>query len=471
MSWMGWIIKELIWSRLLIFALLTVGITGSIFYLVMRIFTYVLKIKNPYLLLLWQKAVLCSYAVPVLFVVIFLERVDLFNRGRGIEGAFWTNSLPFDDRVCGAVGLVWLCGFLIALARTLFRQRRLKKILQKNEAVDNFKWLAIFEEYKRRFDLPKVKLYHNPSVLSPIAARWKHLMIVLPDREYTEKELHMILMHEMNHIRHRDLFWRKAAIFAGWINWYSPLPGLLQKELVSQQEIICDLRSGASNPAFSQKEYGQFLVSLTDNGWGNVPMTALGESENMIMRRIEMMTQSKRMKKPKWWLAAAACAGLAGVTLIPSGIVSAQVIAWEENRIYESEDATEEQMQDLENSGEEYTEYADMTVTEIDLSEEAVGYANSDIINREIAVNTRALYPSRSMSEGNKISINTACDDEDAVYRIGVKNKDTGKVSYIEGTDVLTYTYTVQADGNYAAYVENRSSQTIKVTGLITYKD
>lgn len=391
---MSWIIKALIWSRMLVYALLTTGVTGSVFYLLMRLFIRVFKTKNPNVLLFWQK----------------------------------------------------------------------------NELADRSGWLAVFEEYKRRFALPNVRLYQNPLVLSPVVAKRKHFMIVLPEQAYTEKELHMILAHEMNHIRHRDLFWRKAAICAGWINWYLPLPGFLQRELVCQQEIICDLRSGTGNPAFSQREYGQFLVSMTDNGWDRAQMMALCESENIMMRRLEMMTQAKKMKKTKRWFAAATCAGLTAFAMLLAETVSVQAIVWEENRIYESEDATEDQPQEWGNPGEEHTEYADMSVTEIDLSGEAAGYSSIDNINREIAVNTRILYTNRSMSAGDKVYINTFCEDENAVYRIGVKNKDMGKVSYIEGTGVLAYTYTVQTGGNYAAYVENRSSRTIKVTGAITYK-
>lgn len=151
--------------------------------------------------------------------------------------------------------------------------------------------------------------------------------------------------------------------------------------------------------------------------------------------------------------------------------VSVQAIVWEENRIYESEDAIEDQPQEWGNPGEEHTEYADMSVTEIDLSEEAVGYSSTDNINKEITVNTRILYTYRSMSAGSTIAIAAACDDENAVYRIGIKNSVTGRMTYIEGSGRLMHTFTIAAAGNYAAYVENRSSQSITVRGYADYDD
>lgn len=466
---MSWILKEMIWNRMLIFALLTTGITGSVFYLAMRILTYILKIRNPHILLFWQKAALYLYMFPIVACSVFLKRADLFAGDSGIAGVFWTNRQPFDDIVCGAVALLWFAGFFTAFARTRRRKQMLDKVWQKNEPVEDSGCLEIFEEYKRRFGFPHIRLYQNPLVLSPVAARRRHFMIVLPEQAYTEKELCMIFTHEMNHVRHGDLFWRKAAMFVGWLNWYLPFVGALQKELVYQQEIICDLRSGIGNPAFTQREYGQFLVSMTDNGWDKAPTTALCESKNMMIGRLEMMAQAKKMKKVKWWLEAAACTGLAVVTMIPSGIVSAQVIAWEEQRIYDSEIAVEVPMQDMENTHEEHTEYADMTVTEIDLTDGIDGHANTTNIDREIAANTRVLFASRTMSAKSTITISTACDDESAVYRIGIKYNNSGKMTYIEGSGRLMHTFTIATAGSYAAYVENRSSQSITVMGYADY--
>lgn len=288
-------------------------------YLLMRAFVHIFKVKNPYVLAVWQKAVLLSFVIPFLFIFFFQKHVRWYESIVLIEGVFWESEI--DNGICIAIEIFWLCGFLIALARTLFRQRQMKKIWLENEAADDTEWPEMFEEYKKRFCLPNVRLYRNPLLMSPVSACRRCPMIVLPDREYSPKELHMILTHEMNHIRHRDLLWRKAAIVAGWVNWYLPLSRLLQKELVYQQEMICDLCSSTGNPAFSQREYGRFLVSLTDNEWGNVSVTALCESENIIIRRLEVMKQAKDMTRPKRWIVAATCAGLAVLTLIPSGFV------------------------------------------------------------------------------------------------------------------------------------------------------
>ena len=64
-----------------------------------------------------------------------------------------------------------------------------------------------------------------------------------------------------------------------------------------------------------------------------------------------------------------------------------------------------------------------------------------------------------------------SCNNDGAVYRVGVKNMDTGVMKYVEGSGMQTFVYSIPADGRYSAYVENRSNQIIKVAGTARYDD
>lgn len=459
----------MVWNRLLMFLLFTLCITGSISYAVVYLLEHAFKVKNPYLILAWQKTILILYAVPVLFCVLFLGKLD-YGATIGIKGPFWTDRSKLVDKICMAAEIIWVCGFLAQALETLRWKRQLDSIWANNRMVRNRNWNRIFEEYRQRFQFSKVEFYQNNQLRSPVSAWYGGHMIVIPVQEYTDKEICMILAHEMNHIKYKDLFWRRLALVFRWINWYNPLVCLFQKEMIYQQEVICDLRSGAYSRDFTQKEYGYFLVSLTDSDFGHMPLTALCESKKTIIGRLQMMTQAKKFKKPKKWTVAVTCIGLTISSLVPSGIVSARVIAAEENRIYASEVEQQYVMEDLENSGEVKTGIADGNVTEIDLSKDVSERSSTVSIDSKIEKSTRVLYQYKKLTSGDKIIISTSCKDENAIYRIGVKNKDTDTLSYVEGKGVLTFTYSVTADGNYSAYVENRSDQTIAVSGSAIYE-
>ena len=282
----------------------------------------------------------------------------------------------------------------------------------------------------------------------------------------------MIFAHEMNHIRHHDLWWRRLVLAGELINWYHPWQHMLEKSLIAEQEIVCDLRASTNHPLFTQREYGAFLVSQSDHEYGNLPVTAFQESKNITIRRLSAMAQAKKMKKPKGWHLAASCAGMMAAALLPAAAVSAHVIAWEEERIYASETGERVEATGLENSGEVHTAYADddPSVVEVDLTEEEINtYSNRVDINKLIPKNIRSVYPGRSMTAGNRIMISVSCSEDDAVFRIGVRNNDTGEMKYMEGNISLTYDYHVTKNGNYSAYVENRSNQTINAAGYIRY--
>ena len=69
----------------------------------------------------------------------------------------------------------------------------------------------------------------------------------------------------------------------------------------------------------------------------------------------------------------------------------------------------------------------------------------------------------------NSISISTVCDDTSATYKIGIKNKETGKMEWISGTGKLVYDFDIVESGSYAAFVENNNNFPIKIEGTAMY--
>lgn len=463
------------WTRIFLFALLTLCVTGSISYAGMRGCMRLSKMENPFFALALQKAAVLAYTLPILFAVIFFRRAGGFFRreDRIIEGVFWMDRMKIDDKICLVLELVWLCGFVVELLERLLAQHRMNYIWRQNIPVIRGRRYEVFEQCRERFGLSRVELFENYALPSPVSAKNGSLMIVLPTQPYSEKELHMIFAHEMNHIRHRDLWWRRLMVIGSLLNWYHPWQRALEKDLIACQEIVCDLRASTGQTMFTQREYCVFLAKLSDYPYGNSPITALRESKHMTIRRIKAMVQAKKMKKPKGWMLTASCAGLLAAALLPASAVSAQVIAWEEGRIYASEDATQVEATELENSGEVHTAYAedDPSVIEVDLTGEAALYSNAVNIDRYISQNIRVLIHEQSMSRGDKISIVVSCSNDGAVYRVGVKNMDTGVMKYVEGSGGQTFVYSIPSNGRYSAYVENRSNQIIKVTGTALYDD
>lgn len=451
-------------GKLFIFALLSTAFTGSLFLLLMRIIRAIFHIENPYDLLLLQKLTICFFSFPFVFAWFFVRQVRFFPKS--VVGNFWIETSASMKQPIFCLRIVWLVGASVAVVRYIIAKRHLKRVWKQNEAVTDVQVLAVFQQQKQKLDLPDVKLYRNRMLHSPIAAKQRERMIVLPNQVFTEKELYMIFAHELNHLKYHDIWWRKLMLFARWLHWYLPFLKMVERELVEQQEFVCDLRASVGQEEFSQKEYGRFLVSLTDNKWKYPVATALCEKETMMIRRLRMMGNKKYMKKLKTKLAVAICVGLILTAFFPASAVTAKMIAYDEQGIRAAEVAVREEPQRLKNSSAEQVTNLDICEREIDLSD-GVDTCAAANVSYKVPAHTRVIFETFTLSKGDEIIIVMTTNDENAVYRIGVRNTVTGQMAHLEGTGTQTYTYTAKEAGTYAVYAENCTDVSIKVQGMI----
>ena len=76
----------------------------------------------------------------------------------------------------------------------------------------------------------------------------------------------------------------------------------------------------------------------------------------------------------------------------------------------------------------------------------------------------------QEMKKGDQIMASAKCSDSSIVYRIGIKDSDGG-LTYAEGSGSLSHIFTIESDGKYTVYVENRSNKSMQVTGRASYPD
>lgn len=459
------------WSRLFVFMIMTIGLTGSGACLIIGGMLKFRKVENPYFIIVFLQTALILHILPVLFVGVMADRIRPFYSSTsweiGVNGVFLTDQLHGIDQIGIFVGIIWGAGCLYKIIHFWQLKLVLNRILRRNTSVSNGKLEEIAEEYRLRFRLHKLRVYENETMLSPVSVKYRGYIIVVPKKSYSEKEYRMILEHECNHIKRKDVMWRKMIVIAECVNWYNPLVNRLSRQLIYYQEVRCDLQSISSRDFFTPREYGAFLAGLSDSGLSQMPLTAFCESKSMLLERLEMMKQAKRMKKVNSGLALAAAAGLLSASLFPAEVVSAQVIRAEEQMIYDSEIAVEVPIME-QKILEEKVEYVGNDINEIDLTGNIVELSDIAIIDHDISGNTRLLFGSREMAAGSSILISTNCGTNHT-YRIGIKNENTGKLTYVEGMGAMMHTFKITDKGKYSAYVENRGSQTMHVTGHVEY--
>ncbi|MGN0161468.1 MAG: M56 family metallopeptidase [Lachnospiraceae bacterium] len=455
--------------RRIIFCIGTLSVTGIFGFVIAEIYWKISKKQNPFQMLNLIKAVMLLFCFPLVYAALVCMRVR-YSKGRWLLiGEFWIGATPVVRRWFYVFFTVWAIGCLVQVIRMVYRSFKLRNMLKGNVEVINPEWLKIFGEYKERFSVPDVELLQNDMLISPISIGISHPKIILPFCDYDDKQMRIVLEHEMNHIKSRDLLWKKVGLVITWMHWFNPVAYLVWNRLVFLEEVVCDCKSGVGNPFFTRQEYGAFLAGLDDNPMMKESMTALCESKNKIYWRIKIMLKSKEIKKGRKIVTLCSCFALTVAAILPAGIVSVKAADLQDQWIHSTEHAVRVEPIDYADPSVLQYAMADDSVTEIDLTSDIEAYSSIVTLDCTIHPSTRVLYGYRYMFEGDSISIGANCKDSSVTYRIGIKNEATEELTYYEGNGNLTRSFTISTQGRYTVYVENVSSKTMEVEGNATY--
>jgi len=167
--------------------------------------------------------------------------------------------------VINGVGLVWLAGFLLLLARLFYGAASLhgfKKGLIKIKDTRLDKVLRQAQETFRFRSLPEV--YASREVKSPVVLGIARPRVVLPQKVYrklSNKEIKSILLHELSHIYHKDQVTGVLQRIVTALYWWNPFVHTVSTDFSKAREEISDNHAIIGN---NSREYAECLVNLAE---------------------------------------------------------------------------------------------------------------------------------------------------------------------------------------------------------------
>lgn len=137
--------------------------------------------------------------------------------------------------------LVWLIGFAVSLGITVFKQHSFVKSVNRLSK-------PVSREITKMADrlavdmgiVAAVRTVIVKEVSSPMAVGFFKPVLILPDRSFSRNELHLILKHELVHIRRHDLFIKVFMTLCKSVHWFNPLVRLFLKNAEREGELYCD---------------------------------------------------------------------------------------------------------------------------------------------------------------------------------------------------------------------------------------
>lgn len=462
---MNWNDVALVAQQFLFYMTLTT-VAGSMFVLVALIFERIPSWKNSCLHLVWMKIATLFYVLPIAAVLFF--RMNLSEDGMKWLSSFgMVMTLPMRIVYSIAAG-IWFGGLLCGVVVRIHEYHRLVVALRGNVPVEDDRCVELFEQYKTYYQLKRVEIYQNDLVEVPITVGILRPQIILPYRSYKEKELHMILRHEMHHVKALDLLWKRLNLLVTFLHWWNPFSYILLKRMVLRQEMTRDMEACVTNEYFTMAEYGAYLSGVEVTQKDRVFLSSLGSSKSEIVWRIEAMARGKKHKK---WVAVVSCMVFSFVSVVPSYAAAEGIARVNEEWIEATEVEVEVEPIDWSSFEQTGLVTAEDDVVEVDLTTNGVQMI-SQLVELDATINPkhRVLYQWQYMEVGDTVYMVVQCADRFPVYRIGIRDS-VGNLFYLEGTGKLDHRFTITTAGRYTVYVENMSNVAIDITGDAMYPD
>lgn len=203
------------------------------------------------------------------------------------------------------LALAWVLGAGMQLLRELRAQRRFEQGLGTLQVRADGSWQASAD----------------PG-LPALVGLWRPRIVVGPhfDQQFDADEQALILLHERSHRRNGDHWANGGLLLARTVFWFHPLLPWAARRFLRDQELACDARIVAAQPA-QRRLYASTLLKA-QLVYPVAPMACHWRSQPALKERIAMLKQSKRKALP--WvsgqvLLAGLCTGVAALAWAQQG--------------------------------------------------------------------------------------------------------------------------------------------------------
>jgi beta-lactamase regulating signal transducer with metallopeptidase domain/Leucine-rich repeat (LRR) protein len=217
---------------------------------------------------------------------------------------------------------LWLGVVAVLTIRLVWNNCRFARRLGKRPELNDPIVRAVLDECRRLIGVSKpLKLVEAPEVDSPALFGFLRLKLLLPrnlSAHFSPAELRHILLHELAHVRRRDVLANWVTTVLQIIHWFNPILWLAFNRMRADCETACDALALACADPGENRRYGQTMIKLLENFNGPrkvAGMVGILEDKRQMKQRLRMIATFS--PQPKWSLLAAAviaCFGIVALT-------------------------------------------------------------------------------------------------------------------------------------------------------------
>lgn len=211
------------------------------------------------------------------------------------------------------LALVWLTGVIILVLRAAVQNILFCRLLSFGERVGDPKILEILRDCKSLVGVrAAVTLIETSAVRSPALYGLLRPGLLVPPglmAGFSATELRHVLLHELAHVRRRDMLLQWLVAFFQIIHWFNPVLWFGFRRMAMDRELACDDLALSVAGEKDSRAYGQTIIKLLE-GCSQPPalpaLVGILEDKAQMLQRIAMIARFKQ--RSRWSFAGIAVA-------------------------------------------------------------------------------------------------------------------------------------------------------------------
>ncbi|MBD5103336.1 MAG: M56 family metallopeptidase [Ruminococcaceae bacterium] len=160
------------------------------------------------------------------------------------------------------VFIVWLTGVIAVLGAAFLKQRSFIRSVKRLAVPVPYGVKKAAERLAINMCVTAdVKVITVKEIASPMVVGMFKPLLILPDRSFTVKELHLILKHELVHIKRHDLLIKAFMVLCEAVHWFNPFVRFFIRAAEQECELYCDETVMKNESAEFKKMYCRSILN------------------------------------------------------------------------------------------------------------------------------------------------------------------------------------------------------------------
>ena len=217
---------------------------------------------------------------------------------REMLSVFWTENFT------QIVVFSWLAGVLFLVFRFILPVYRLASQISKLRPLTDSSALNMLEECKTKMGI-KTPLWvvEAPHIHSPVLMGFIRPKLLLPvgiQQTFTLGELRFIFLHELSHLKQKDIILNWLTTILQIFYWFNPIIWFAFSRMRADREAACDALALSCSSEGENQKYGATILKLLENFTKErSPLPVLAgilETKQQLKKRMTMIMQFKKNK-------------------------------------------------------------------------------------------------------------------------------------------------------------------------------